>query len=184
MYEGMIHFSQCFRIYAVPYSYETRYAENNFFLPDHASKLSDLSMAVIGPKIWAKVPSHLKKLPFRKTFSKQLKDLYLDHLPKQRRTKIIHNFKELRQIFAEDDLDSTFLGFENNTFNGLQAIFEEDDVDVTFYGFESNTNLQNIFEEDDTNFSFYGFENIGIDNLKDIFECSVESEEDFPGFMV
>ena len=150
-----------FRSYCAvpPHSYETRYAENNFFLPHHASKLSDLSMTVIGPQIWAKVPSHLKELPFRKTFSKQLKDLYLSDLPKQRRTKIIHNIKELRQIFAEDDLDSTFLGFENNNFNGLQAIFEEDDGNVTFYGFENSISLQNIFDEDDENFTFYGFEN-------------------------
>ena len=125
-------------------------------------------MTVIGPKIWAKVPSHLKKLPFRKTFSKQLKDLYLNDLPKQRRTKVIHNFKELRQIFAEDDLDSTFLGFENNNFNGLQAIFEEDDGNATFYGFENSISLQNIFDEDDENFTFYGFEN--STTLQNIFD--------------
>jgi len=101
--------------------YKTRYSISNYSIAPYISKISESSIKVIGPKVWAKVPKDIKSLPFRKTFSKKLKQLYLGELPTEKRTKkldFLNSEKteeqkraDLQKIFDEPDDDSTFLGF-------------------------------------------------------------------------
>ena len=122
--------------------YETRYSLSNFSLGRYTSQRSESSIKVIGPKTWAKIPEKLKILPFRKTFSKQLKQNYLSELPTEKRTKNLdidnsktnnRNNAELKEIFEDSEDDSTFLGFDM-TIN-LSTLFNVTDGDVTFLGF-------------------------------------------------
>ena len=69
------------------HGYATRFSETNFAIPKHKTRLSETSIKYLGPSIWSKIPIHLKKLQFRKTFSNHLKRLYLDDLPTVKRTK-------------------------------------------------------------------------------------------------
>ncbi len=57
--------------------YKTRFSKNNFSLPLCRTKTSETSIKAIGPKIWTSIPCDAKALPFRKTFSKHMKRLYL-----------------------------------------------------------------------------------------------------------
>ena len=72
-------------------------------------------MKVIGPKIWSNIPSDAKILPFRKTFSKHMKHIYIQELPSEKRTREI-KLKEpeldLKQIFESDDENTSFYGFD------------------------------------------------------------------------
>ena len=123
--------------------YETRYSKTNYAVPKHYSRITETSIKVIGPKIWADVPNKIKHLPFRKTFSKHMKNLYLDKLPKTKRTKELHLEKkvvkshsstlELENIFQDSDNDETFYGFTLE----LKDIFCNSDNDETFYGFDA-----------------------------------------------
>ncbi len=108
-----------FRSYCLrpSHQYETRFSRNNFSLGRQNSKLSETSMKVIGPKIWTNIPSEAKILPFRKTFSKHMKQFYLDKLPTLKRTKQLS------------------LNESNTKFKELQAIFDDEEDNTTFYGF-------------------------------------------------
>ena len=75
-----------------------------------------------GPKLWAEIPETLKELPFRKTFSKHLKNLYLDKLPTNKRTKKL-NLKKKNSSNEPTDFD-------------LQELFDETGNEESFYGFE------------------------------------------------
>ena len=116
------------------HQYETRFSKNNFSLPISRSKISESSIKVIGPKIWTNIPSEAKALPFRKTFSKHLKRLYLQELPSVKRTKTLvfkdSKYEELKAIFDEVD-DSSFYGFEIE----LDTLFEDSGNDTIFLGF-------------------------------------------------
>ena len=97
--------------------YETRFSRNNFCIPKYQPKLSNSSIKFIGPKAWEKIPSDLKNLQFRKTFSKQLKRLYLNELPTEKRTRIItlnsptDNDFSLTDLFDETGDETSFSGF-------------------------------------------------------------------------
>ena len=92
-------------------------SRNNFSIPKYQPKLSNTSIKFIGPRAWEKIPSDLKSLPFRKTFSKQLKRLYLNELPTEKRTKTItinspsDNDFSLTDLFDETGDDNSFSGF-------------------------------------------------------------------------
>ena len=99
--------------------YGTRYAKSNYVLPKHVSKKTESSIKVTGPKLWAEIPDSLKQLPFRKTFTKQLKNIFLDKLPTNKRTKEIKFEKkalnkslDLIDIFSQTGNDESFFGFE------------------------------------------------------------------------
>ena len=96
--------------------YETRFSRNNFKIAPYHSKISETSIKVIGPKTWTEVPTELKSLPFRKTFSKKLKLLYLSKLPTEKRTKKLNLSKKedinLAELFDESDSDFIFIGFD------------------------------------------------------------------------
>ena len=100
------------------HGHRTRYAETNFSLPPLQTKISDKSIKVIGPKIWASIDLDIKDLPFRKTFSKHMKKHIFQDMPSPippgKKSSIFRDRKEtpasLKEIF-ENDHDSTFLGF-------------------------------------------------------------------------
>ena len=160
-----------FRSYCVKPShrYETRYSKSNFSIAPYVSKISESSIKVIGPKIWAQVPDDFKSAQFRKTFSKHLKRLYLSELPSEKRTKNLifkkGNNKELEEIFNTSDQDSTFVGFDVSV--SLPAIFEAPDIE-NFLGFDVSVNLSHIFEAPDID-TFLGFD-VNV-NLSGIFEA-------------
>ena len=72
-------------------------------------------MKVIGPKIWSNISSDAKNLPFRKTFSKHMKRIYVQELPSEKRTREIKPKVpelDLKQIFESDDENTSFHGFD------------------------------------------------------------------------
>jgi len=97
----------------------TNYSRTNFRIAPYHSKISETSIKVIGPKTWIDIPTDLKSLPFRKTFSKKLKHLYLSKLPTEKRTKNLDLSKkkdiDLKELFDESDSDFVFIGFESAT---------------------------------------------------------------------
>ena len=103
--------------------YATRYAKSNYVVPKHISRKTEQSIKVTGPKLWAEIPETLKELPFRKTFSKHLKNLYLDKLPTTKRTKKL-NLKKKKSSKDPTDFD-------------LQDLFNETGNEESFYGFEA-----------------------------------------------
>ena len=123
------------------HGYATRFSETNFAIPKHKTRLSETSIKYLGPSIWSKIPIHLKKLQFRKTFSNHLKQLYLDDLPTVKRTK---------------ELDLNKSDLENSKNNGqLQIIVEENNETIVVI--ENSFSLEDIFEENDDDFHFTGF---------------------------
>ena len=107
----------------------TRFAETNFSIPNHKTRLSEYSIKFLGPSTWSKIPNDLKKLQFRKTFSNKLKELYLNQLPTEKRT-------------IELDLNKTIVSEEENDKTSCLEI---------------SYSLQEIFDENDENFNFIGF---------------------------
>ena len=103
--------------------YATRYAKSNYVVPKHISQKSESSIKVTGPKLWAEIPETLKELPFRKTFSKHLKNMYLDKLPTNKRSKKL-NLKKKNSSNDPTDFD-------------LQDLFDETGNEESFYGFEA-----------------------------------------------
>ena len=99
--------------------YETRFSRSNYVAAPYISKIGESSIKVIGPKCWTNISTDLKKLPFRKTFSKQLKKLYLSELPTEKRTrnlnlpktKEVEMIPDVEVILSTSIYDSTFLGF-------------------------------------------------------------------------
>ena len=63
------------------HSYNTRFAKSNFVIPKHVSKLKQKSIKVIGPKVWTSIPDEAKILPFKNSFSKRMKKVYIESLP-------------------------------------------------------------------------------------------------------
>ena len=122
------------------HGYATRFSEANFTIPKHNSRLSESSIKYLGPSIWSRIPIHLKKLQFRKTFSNHLKQLYLDDLPSKKRTKEIN--------FSKNDLDE-------NTIEQLPVIVEE--TNETILEIENSFSLEDIFKANDDDFHFFGF---------------------------
>ena len=122
------------------HGYATRFSEANFTIPKHNSRLSESSIKYLGPSIWSRIPIHLKKLQFRKTFSNHLKQLYLDDLPSKKRTKEIN--------FSKNDLDG-------NTIEQLPVIVEE--TNETILEIENSFSLEDIFKANDDDFHFFGF---------------------------
>ena len=54
----------------------TRFSKNNFVIPKCQSRLQEKSIKSIGPRVWAEVPQEAKILPFKRTFTKYMKNLY------------------------------------------------------------------------------------------------------------
>ena len=72
------------------HKYNTRFALNNYSLaPLKSAMLDKKSIKAIGPRVWADVPDEAKKLPFRKTFSRHMKRVYLSEFPTEFSTKDI-----------------------------------------------------------------------------------------------
>ena len=137
-----------FRTYCVrpAHPHGTRYAETNYFRPHHASKLSEKSIKIMGPKVWADVPLEIKSMPFRKSFTKNMKQHHIDKLPSVQRARVINfnrnhrdEFRDLQILFESDDEnDSDFLGFDLD-FERLEILFNsdtDDENDSDFPGFD------------------------------------------------
>jgi len=98
--------------------YETRFSKLNFGLPPLDQKISEKSIKVIGPRIWSNIPSDIKCFQFRKSFSKHLKQRFIDELPRYTgvyKPKFIRKKQittSLQNIFDADDDEETFLGFD------------------------------------------------------------------------
>ena len=102
------------------HTYPTRFSASNFTVPPQ-QEVSDKSMKVLGPKVWAKVPQVMKLLPFRKTFSKYFKISLIDDLPKytgrykpkfQRKSDMSTSLQDM--FDADDSDDGTLLGFDSS----------------------------------------------------------------------
>ena len=145
------------------HSHNTRYSKSNYTVPRHDSNFSAISMKILGPKIWAGVPDNAKVLPFRKTFSKHMKQTYINSLPRTRKTKLIQ--KKHENVSDYDD---------------LRILFTSDEETEEFHGF-CDSDLSALFNttNEEQNDDFYGF--FGSD-LISIFENTTESEVDFLGF--
>ena len=180
-----------FRTYCVrpAHPHGTRYAETNYFRPHHASKLSEKSIKIMGPKVWADVPLEIKSMPFRKSFTKNMKQHHIDKLPSVQRARVINfnrnhrdEFRDLQILFESDDEnDSDFLGFDLD-FERLEILFNsdtDDENDSDFPGFDLDfERLQNLFnsETDDENDSeFLGFE-LDAERSEIIFDSSTDDE--------
>ena len=109
--------------------YMTRFAQANFCIPNHKTRLSESSIKFLGPSIWSKIPNDLKKLQFRKTFSNHLKELYLNQLPTEKRTKELDLNKT---PISEEEKDKTSC---LEISYSLQEIFDENDENLNFIGF-------------------------------------------------
>ena len=173
------------------HNHHTRYANSNYFVTQHESNFIKTSMKIIGPKIWANVPDTAKALPFRKTFSKHLKQTFLNNLPKTRRTRLIEtnrndpDYDDLRIMFStEDDQNEEFHGFCDSDLSSLLDTSTEDlsllfntstESEKEFYGFDFYANDQN---NDQQGFCVNDLSDI----LSDIFCTTLEDEADFPGF--
>ena len=109
--------------------YNTRFSKSNYSLgPCRSAMLEKRSIKAIGPKVWTMVPEDAKILPFRKSFSKHMKKLYINEFPTEFSTKQIitkkqaeenKNRSELFSIFQEDDEEWDLIGFNSE----LEAIF-------------------------------------------------------------
>ena len=157
------------------HSHDTRYACTNYSVHLHGSNYSKTSMEILGQKTWADVLDSAKALPFRKAFSQQMKQNFLNDLPRIRRTKQIErnlkntDYDDLRTLFSTCDDEGEFYGFCDS---GLSALFDitiESEND--FLGFNCNAN-----EQEDGPPGFYT-----RDTLFDTTTSS-ESENDFFGF--
>ena len=94
----------------------------NYRIPKHESKLKEKSIKVIGPKVWAGLPNEAKMLPFRKSFTKYLKKIYIESLPTKMSqgkhyipkplNSVDNKRHELANLFLEETLEEEFLGFE------------------------------------------------------------------------
>ena len=103
------------------HSYATRYLKNNYVIPKYDSKLAEKSIKTIGSKIWASVPNEAKILPFQNSFSKFMKNIYIDSLPTEISSgrHILNNntlpsseSTTLEQIFLDETPNEDFPGFE------------------------------------------------------------------------
>ena len=138
--------------------YTTRYAKMNYTLQSKNSRFSESLMQVIGPRIWASIPEDLKKMPFRKTFTKQLKHDYLERLPKKmsknkkfvRSSQVSPGEINLEELFETDDPKENFQGFDVSLNTLFNSTWKED-----FPGFEIS--LHELFKADDSNEHFQGF---------------------------
>ena len=108
------------------HSYNTRFSTNNFLIPKFGSSYKEKSIKTIGPKVWIDVPSDVKKLPFKKTFSKHMKNFYVESLPKEfsKNKHIIKveppndtNLAGVEQIFMDATLDKELFGFNISSIN-------------------------------------------------------------------
>ena len=123
------------------HNHNTRFSKTNIVIPKHKSKFSGQSIKLIGPKLWAEVPPEAKMLPFPKSFTAHMKKTYIgtlptdlssgNHIPKPSDSQS-KNYKELKALFLEDDVDTEFFGFDLS----LQQIFLSDDSSENdFLGF-------------------------------------------------
>ena len=71
-------------------------------------------------KVWTMVPNDEKLLPFRKSFSKRMKNIYLSEFPTVISTRQIVSKKQAEEL---------------KKWNDLNAIFQEDDEEVHLMGF-------------------------------------------------
>ena len=142
-------------------------------------------------KVWADIPSNCKVLPFRKTFSKNVKTFFLDGLPKVRRTRIIvrprktqEEYTNMMALFEEsfDQNQDEFLGFDLK----FEALFNSScENDDTFLGFDLEfealfENMMVLFEEstDQSQEEFLGFDL----KFEALFNSSCENDQTFLGF--
>ena len=91
------------------HGYQTRYSKTNYAVPKYNSRICETSLKVIGPKLWTDIPTNFKQLPFRKTFSKNLKNFYLNKLPTEKRTKKLNLDDKDKKVGNEPDLYSLSL---------------------------------------------------------------------------
>ena len=139
------------------HSQGTRFSKSNYIFPKCQTRLQEKSMKSIGPRVWAGVPQEAKVLPFKRTFAKYMKKVYIESYPTEQSSgkhivkKSIEN-NELKDIFLNESTDSEFFGFDLE----LDVIFNShDDSDSEFYGFELE--LGTIFDTDDNLDEFHGF---------------------------
>ena len=59
------------------HSQGTRFAKSNYVIPKSQTRLQESSIKAIGPRVWAGVPTEAKILPFKKSFSKKMKAIYI-----------------------------------------------------------------------------------------------------------
>ena len=105
--------------------YQTRYSKTNYTLPKYSSRICETSIKVIGPKLWTDIPTSFKQLPFRKTFSKNLKNFYLSKLPTEKRTEKLNLEDKDKKVGNEPDLYSL----------SLQEMFNIS-LEQSFHGFD------------------------------------------------
>ena len=134
----------------------TRFSKNNYVFPKCLTRLQEKSIKTIGPRVWAEVPQEAKILPYKKTFAKHMKTLYIKSLPSKQSSgnhiTITNNLSNsLQQIFLNESTNSDFLGFDLE----LDVIFSTDDSDYDFYGFDLE--LATIFNAEDDIEDFHGF---------------------------
>ena len=164
------HYNQLpkvFRSYCTQpaHRYETRYSKTNFFVSHSRSKLSEKSMKVIGPKVWLDIPENLKSLPFRKTFSKHLKQSFICDLPTTRRTRTFE-----RSLMADEQYENMITLFETS---------DNDQEDFPGFDLEFEA-LFNSSSENDQNEDFLGF-NLDVE-LETLFNSSAHNQLEFLGF--
>ena len=106
----------------------TRYTSNrNFILPPAKTLRGQTSIKFAGPKVWSQIPNDLKAIAFRKPFSKQLKASIMkklkestanlppnSYLARKRKQSLERKNPDpyLVELFAEDDTNFDFFGFE------------------------------------------------------------------------
>ena len=102
--------------------YNTRFAKTNYSLaPCRSAMIEKHSIKVIGPKVWTMVPEEAKILPFRKSFAKHMKNLYLSEFP----TEI-----SIKDIISKNQAEKL------KKWNDLNAIFQEDNEEIHLLGFD------------------------------------------------
>ncbi len=116
------------------HSQGTRFAKSNYVFSKCQTKLQEKSMKAIGPRVWASVPHEAKLIPFKKSFTRHMKNEYIKSLPTEQSTgnhiKKKTETNEMYQIFMNDSTDSEFFGFDLD----LDTIFASES-DHDFLGF-------------------------------------------------
>ena len=121
------------------HSYATRYSQNNFVMPKCESRFVEKSIKTIGPKIWATVPNSAKNIPFQKSFSRHMKNIYINSLPTEMSSgrhidtnQVDSQIVELEQNSLHETPSEDFLGFNLS----LEDIFLEETLNEDFLGFD------------------------------------------------
>ena len=96
--------------------YATRYNTSlNYVLPPVSTNRGQGSIKFSGPKAWADTPKDFKEIPFRKTFTRKMKehilaDIFVE-LPPETNSTVDNDELDLFDLFEADDEDFIFEGF-------------------------------------------------------------------------